>query len=102
MASGTAHRLPHGGAGKAFAEALLTAPPCRRAESGAKLAPIQIPVKTRRAISHQAPVDGQHGRLLALSHAARRREDRQDAALVTARAVVIAIAEFPPPFARDR
>src|SRR6267378_2211399 len=72
------------------------------AEPGTQLARIQVLVKTRPAVFEEAFVDHAHCLLLISADGAADRKDRQDAALVTQRTVVVAIAQVPTSLDRDR
>src|SRR6267142_104682 len=73
-----------------------------RAESRTQLARIQVFVKTRPAVLEEAFVDYAHCLLLIAADRAVDGKDRQDAALVTQRAVVVAIAQLPTSLDRNR
>src|SRR6266850_1017450 len=66
-----------------------------RTESGSKFGRIQISIEARPRVGEETRVDRGHHRLLVATHASGFRENRQHAALMTLRAVVVALAKFP-------
>src|SRR5260370_40675990 len=66
-----------------------------RTESGPKFGLIQISIEARLRVGEETRVDRGHHRLLVATHASGFRKNRQHAALMTLRAVVVALAKFP-------
>src|SRR5437016_3823018 len=72
------------------------------AQTGTQLARIQVLVKARPAVFEKAFIDDAHGLQLIATYGAVDRKDRQDAALVTQRAVVVPVSQVPTSLDRYR
>src|SRR5204863_7727527 len=73
-----------------------------RSQPGSELSGVQVPIKPRPPIIKKTFVDRLDKLLLFAAHAARHGKNRQDAALMAERAVVITFAEFPPSLDANR
>lgn len=92
MTGGAGHGVRDRRVGEVRAEALRAVRRARRAETGAERARVEIFIKAGRAVTEEALIDERHDGLLGETDAAGGGKDGQDAALVTAHAVVVAVA----------
>src|SRR6266404_408093 len=102
MANSAIHRSPHNCLTEPVSKAPITFRRVPRAESRAEFTLIQILIKPWRAIAPETPVDFFNRRMFARIHAALFRKDWEHSALVTSRAVVVAISQLPTALDADR